>query len=429
MTVHPLSGNVTHIQLNLEKYEVIRHIHSPLILVGRGTNVFIVRCKSGQTYVLKDSWILTSHGFSEIDMLRTINQYFDDDPDVSEETPQLFPQYIDSQEFADDTTQPRRGRLAPYLRMPPDRIRRRILSAGLGDPITTFRSKAEFVKILLDCVTCLEYMHTKTNIVHGDLSTNNIVICRIPVQEGNKPRTSPETTTQPTAAGTPGLDIDPDFLTFGLVIDFDYAREQTASSHFTSGTLPFMPLEALNPENAETFVHKPAHDLEALFYTAITVMTFTDGPCGKKRDALERIGVARWFNLADREVLFRDKEHEMLDFPKQFEKNLSKYWRPLIRCFVDLWKATWPDSTFPLKCGATHTRYKSILKATLEVLQTEHEPLAAYGSVDVTSLKRPRPSDADDSTYPAPKYIRCSEDLRQRLPRDAIIKSLSEWTD
>ena len=44
------------------------------------------------------------------------------------------------------------------------------------------------------------------------------------------------------------------------------------------GTLPFMPLDALNIDNRGKYVHSPAHDLEALLQTVLGLAMFTTGP-------------------------------------------------------------------------------------------------------------------------------------------------------
>ncbi len=62
----------------------------------------------------------------------------------------MHPRFIVGEEIG-DSTKKRRGRLADP---PPERLHRWIVTGPVGDALTSFCSREEFVKVLLDCVDC-----------------------------------------------------------------------------------------------------------------------------------------------------------------------------------------------------------------------------------------------------------------------------------
>lgn len=91
----------------------------------------------------------------------------------------------------------------------------------------------------------LEFLHTKCELVHGDLSVNNIVIYRFPLshpppkdQDGKQPL--PRTTRASVATGqtaftpAPKEGVTEDLPVSGIVIDYDYARKIGTTTEKTS---------------------------------------------------------------------------------------------------------------------------------------------------------------------------------------------------
>lgn len=151
MTIDILSGNVIKIRVQEREFVVVKHIHASLVLFGRGTHVFLVRDENGQLHILKDAWILVDHGISEIEVLKHINACLEKDSSKDSQTYRsLHPRFIVGEEIGDSTTV-RRGRLTDP---PPERVHRRVVTGPVGDPLSSFRSREEFVKVLLDCVKC-----------------------------------------------------------------------------------------------------------------------------------------------------------------------------------------------------------------------------------------------------------------------------------
>ena len=151
MTVDLLSGNVTQIKVKDQEFKVIKHIHSSLILFGRGTHVFLVQDKDGKSHILKDAWLLADHGISEIDILSTISNTLKNDPSANaQKYRSMHPRFVVGEEMENSTNTPR-GRLP---NSPPERLHRQVVTGPIGDPLTSFRSREEFIQVLLDCVDC-----------------------------------------------------------------------------------------------------------------------------------------------------------------------------------------------------------------------------------------------------------------------------------
>ena len=151
MTVDILSGNVSKIRVEAQEFKVIKHVYSSLVLFGRGTHIFLVQDEDGKYHILKDAWLLANQGMSEIDILSSICDKLKKDSSPDAQRFQLMhPRFIVGEEIGDSTTE-RRGRLADP---PPERLHRRVVTGPVGDTLTSFRSRQEFVKVLLDCVDC-----------------------------------------------------------------------------------------------------------------------------------------------------------------------------------------------------------------------------------------------------------------------------------
>lgn len=239
MTVDPSTLLVTHVRItdttssgpragSTETFRLIREIHRPSRLFSRATRVFVAQStSSNRFYIYKDSWILASHQTSEIDQLLHIQQTLLSDPENVDRFRNICPQLYMAQELDEDMTSHRRGAL---INIPPVRVHRRIIMGPVGDPITSFRSRGEFIKAMIDVVDCtfhvlliignlltlvpvLEFLNDKCGVVHGDISINNIVINRVSSSGANDA-------------------LSGDVLPYGSPIDYDYSRKKdTVSRH------------------------------------------------------------------------------------------------------------------------------------------------------------------------------------------------------
>ncbi|EDR08797.1 uncharacterized protein LACBIDRAFT_296227 [Laccaria bicolor S238N-H82] len=344
MTVDFFSGNVSKIRVQDQEFSVIKHIYSSTTLFGRGTHTFLVRDKDGNSHILKDAWLIANQGMSEIDILSSISDKLRADlsPDA-QKFHSIHPRFIVGEEIG-DSTQKQRGRLPDP---PLEHLHRRVVTGPVGDTLTSFRSREELVKVLLDCVDWLEFLHKKCEMVHGDISVNNIVIYRSPLPH-SPPKDQPLVrTTQASVVTThaafmpaPTEGVMEDLPVSGIVIDYDYARKIGTTTGKITGTLPFMSLASLDKNNHGSYVHNPAHDLESLLYTALGIVTFTSGPCGQLRSPNDHVPLARWYNQIDIEQLRKDKAIDLMHCDSEIIKYIPDYWQPFLPYLSRLVKAT-----------------------------------------------------------------------------------------
>ncbi|RMZ86345.1 hypothetical protein DV736_g6434, partial [Chaetothyriales sp. CBS 134916] len=133
-----------------------------------------------------------------------------------------------------------------------DAFRRRTLMwlvvAPAGRPLSTFSSVLELLRTLRDAIKAHQSLF-KANILHRDISMNNIII------------------TDPNEADRySGMLIDMDMATR---IGPDRVNEGSGAGQIT-GTLEFMAIEALRSMNRD-IQHTYRHDLESFFYVFLSV--------------------------------------------------------------------------------------------------------------------------------------------------------------
>lgn len=150
MTIDPISGDVKFIKVSKTDYRVVKHIHSAIVLFGRGTHVFIVKGPDGRLQILKDAWVLVGHGLSETTVLETIRSVLEKDlSSDGQKFKKVYTCFVVGEDIG--STKARRGYMA---HQPPERQHRRVVTGPVGDPLTSFRSREEFVKVILDSVEC-----------------------------------------------------------------------------------------------------------------------------------------------------------------------------------------------------------------------------------------------------------------------------------
>jgi hypothetical protein len=142
----PRTDALIGVNIDEERYDIIQHIYKLDNLLSRGTNVWIVSRDNVQ-YVLKDYWS-HSEAESEVTALRLMMGH--------DEIESLVPTYIRGGDVfiggERDSTYIYRGEY--FLGRPRNRrVHRRLLSRPIGKPLTTFRSKKEFIKAMQTVVT------------------------------------------------------------------------------------------------------------------------------------------------------------------------------------------------------------------------------------------------------------------------------------
>lgn len=151
MTIDIVSSVVTSIQADGIDYRVVKHIHSSLILFHRGTHVFIVEGPDTHLQILKDLWVLADHGLSKTAVLKKICSIVSEDSSArGKKFQQVYARFIVGEDIG-ASTRVRRGYMA---HQPPARDHRHVINGLVGNPLTSFRSREEFVKVLLDCIEC-----------------------------------------------------------------------------------------------------------------------------------------------------------------------------------------------------------------------------------------------------------------------------------
>lgn len=125
-------------------YSVRRNIYALQSLLGRGTKVWIV-ARESKNYILKDAWIQASRVENENQHLEKIRNI----PTLKGKVPALVAgEDMSINGSPDNTLWYRAG-----LGVDDDhRVHRRFLTSVIGTSITTFSSKAEFIKAMIDVV-------------------------------------------------------------------------------------------------------------------------------------------------------------------------------------------------------------------------------------------------------------------------------------
>ncbi|KAF9470602.1 hypothetical protein BDN70DRAFT_821141 [Pholiota conissans] len=441
MTVDPITKEVTKITVSNQStttapriFDVVKLLHSSPILYGRGTRVWIVKDEHGAYHVLKDSWILASNVSSEIQFIQKIQKIIQDNESDGHFFKYSCPSYLTGDECVCSTDTIRHN----VPEKAPTRNQRRLVMPVIGDPVTSFRSKKEFVSTFLDIVNVLDFLNSKARVIHGDISINNILIRRI---WDHGPNDSPSQLlvqpSVPVASATPqaaNTIVDEEGTTepiesSGMLIDCDFMRDVEQDTHQTSGTLPFMAIKALRPTPEQMFRHHAGHDLECLMYTMLTICMYTTGPGElrkpEKVDNNKDFNFNSWFHTADRQALASLK-WLTLSVPNLFIKPfIPKYWEDFVPFLMELIDATWEKDKNYLENPniATHQAYRDILKRALAKYTEEEDDklLAPYAAIP-PKLPEKRPS---EDNQPSQRSKRLRLNTSTTVPRNPILQSLS----
>jgi hypothetical protein len=145
--IHDDTDRLVAINIDNKRYELEDRIYTVESLLGRGTNVWLVT-REGKHFILKDSWVLEDLVESEIVHLQAMKQH--------DKIKSLVPTFVDGGDvkingIADSTANYRGQGL--FGRFHNQRIHRRMVTGPVGKPLTTFRSKKEFVNALIGVVS------------------------------------------------------------------------------------------------------------------------------------------------------------------------------------------------------------------------------------------------------------------------------------
>ena len=139
-------GKLLEIVVDEKHFVVEKLVYELSCIVGRATRVWIVKYDN-KRYVLKDSWIQDHHVDSEIDILQRMTQLTTKHDDIKDSVPR----FVCGGDVKIDGLLDCTGRYRKDLKGWPEsqRIHRRIVSSPVGEPITSFRSKKEFIQAII----------------------------------------------------------------------------------------------------------------------------------------------------------------------------------------------------------------------------------------------------------------------------------------
>ncbi|ORX64769.1 hypothetical protein DL89DRAFT_158616 [Linderina pennispora] len=148
----------------------------------------------------------------------------------------------------------------------PFRVHKRLVMSPIGEPLETVESVHELIVVLGDAMRCHSEVLRRCNILHRDISDNNILVVR---EEGKQPR--------------------------GLLIDFDCAvdvSEHQAPNPENVGTFPYRSINNLFGSNVE---RTELDDWESLFYLLCHCATVGIGERYRRSpEEMKKLSIITW---------------------------------------------------------------------------------------------------------------------------------------
>jgi hypothetical protein len=151
MTIDCFSGNVTKIKVQNQEFNVVKHITPLSSSLAVAPMSSLYKTRTGNFTSSRTPGSSLDHGISEIACPLIYQQHSRRRTQVRmlRYTDQCIPDLLWERKL--EILPTRRGRLT---NTPPERLHRRVVTGPVGDPLTSFRSREEFVQVLLDCVKC-----------------------------------------------------------------------------------------------------------------------------------------------------------------------------------------------------------------------------------------------------------------------------------
>ncbi|KAG0697849.1 hypothetical protein DFH29DRAFT_1003401 [Suillus ampliporus] len=232
-------------------------------LFSRGTICYRVQDQHRTEFALKDCWVDAGSLDHEVTLLQAV----DGIPNVVSLKKYWDVQYAGQS----DCTSRIHEHIHEYLPEAPiysNKVHRRMLLTPCGLPLMTFKSLPELVNVFRDLIVAHEAMVTQWNVLHGDLSPNNIII------HDRK----------------------------GYFIDFDHAKflkNNAAVDSRGTGTVPYISCHLLKLMgdilHPSVIDHRASDDLESLFYILLEFTTMYEGPGGKaSAKGVHPVNAPRW---------------------------------------------------------------------------------------------------------------------------------------
>ncbi|KAJ7507264.1 hypothetical protein B0H11DRAFT_2319013 [Mycena galericulata] len=391
------------------RYKIVETLFVSDVIRGRGTVCWRVRYE-GNDYVIKDTWADNSRPHTEAEILNMAK-------DV-EGVPKVIADVVVSINGVEESTANLRSTITPppgkkgaklrdTLSTIEERIHRRLVLTPFGYALPHFSSRKELISIFIDAVLAHRELFDKANVLHRDISINNIMLVPPPETWNsvalpptspalvalagphliNVSHAAPPTVAAPAPSGPRrGLLID---LDYSLVIEPDNERGPPATGHRT-GTLPFMAVEVLF-YGGRLPAHQPRHDLESMLYVLIWICVHYAGPGNVERQDFDilKSELADWVRGNTYQLIGKAKDSALKTFwvPCVLAE-FAPYFEPLKPC-ASAWKQLYIDG------NVTYDAVLEVLRKTLatlpdvEVWSKDNDP-EGYGE---QGKKRKRPYD------------------------------------
>ena len=141
--INPFDGQAVAINCENRRFEVVKRIHALRSLFGRGTQVWIV-VHSGVEYILKDSWVREDRIHNEVTALRRMKGH--------KGLEGCVPTLICGGDIIINGVEDSIRRYRSHGARCTHRIHRRIVTSPVGKPITSFKSKKEFIQAMISII-------------------------------------------------------------------------------------------------------------------------------------------------------------------------------------------------------------------------------------------------------------------------------------
>jgi len=139
--INPLNGNTVEVECGNRRFQLLKRIHALPKVVGRGTQVWIV-VHNGIRYIMKDSWVREDN--NEVAHLsRMLNH---------KELNGRVPTLICGGDVVINGFKDSMQRYRYASSSCSHRIHRRIVTSPIGESITSFKTKKEFIRVLINVI-------------------------------------------------------------------------------------------------------------------------------------------------------------------------------------------------------------------------------------------------------------------------------------
>ncbi|KAK7001016.1 hypothetical protein R3P38DRAFT_2559945 [Favolaschia claudopus] len=270
------------------------------------------------------------------------------------------------------------------------RLHRRLVLTPFGHALHTFSTRKELLSALRDAVEAHQSLYDKAEILHRDISVNNILL--IPSAQMPPPRSA---SLLSPAVGASSVHTAAPILRRGLLIDVDRAlvlgptgEHKTAPAHRT-GTLPFMAIDVLR-KGKTLPQHLPRHDLESFLYVLIWICVHYAGPNGVVRQNFKiyHSWLKDWVGGTSYKSIGGCKGYSMLadDGWEEVLNCFAPYFEPLKTC-ATAWRKLFCDKQLNYKEVSRVLQTAIDLLDDSETWSSKDDP-AGYGAWNLNKRKR-----------------------------------------